>query len=150
MNDEQKQYVLGIYTNPRNPVSFGSLNKLYQFIKSEGRYNIDRKTLENFMREHEIFSSHIARQKLKAYAKIIAPYPNYQLELDTAVLPFKSRNFKYLVIGRDAFSKRIAAKPVRRMTASEVDRAVNNIINEIGPFERVRTDRYGMLTMCAF
>lgn len=143
MNDREKEYVLNVYTDPRRPYAFGTLNQLYRHIKDTGQFNIKKKDLEKFMREHEIFTSHLTNKRLKHYAKIIAPYPNYGVEVDSAMMPFKDRNrLKYMIVARDQFSRKIAARAIPNLTANVVDRSLNEILDELGGgYAIIRTDR---------
>lgn len=143
MNDEEKQYVLNIYTDPRRPQAFGNLERLFKLIKDDGRYDIDKVELESFMREQEIYTSHLTPKKTKFFAKVIAPYPNYGIEIDSAVMPFKQRNrLKYMIVGKDIFSRKVAARAVVSLKSDNVVRAVRQIIDELGGhYEQARTDR---------
>ena len=44
MNKEEEEYVKNIYYNKTDPDSFTTLNKLYKRIKTDGWYDIKKKT----------------------------------------------------------------------------------------------------------
>lgn len=144
MNRQQKEYVKSIYYNPAEAESLGSIDRLFKRIKNEGLHpQIKKKDLELFLRGEETYTSHKQRQRLKHYAKIIAPHPGYSIDLDSALMPFPKKNrLKYMIIGQDAFSRRVGARAVTSLKAVNVNRAVSQIIRELGNhFRFARTDR---------
>ena len=144
MNDDQKQYVKGLYYDERGGWGYGSLDRLYKKIKTDDRYNISRKQLSDFLKTQEVYTSHISAQIPKHYPSIVVPNVNWGIEFDSAVMPFKSsnRNFPYVVVGIDQYSRKIAAKAVRSLSAIEVNRAVIAILQQLGEgYVMARTDR---------
>ena len=144
MDDDQKEYVRGIYYNAREQGSFGTFTELYKRIKDDGRYNITRKNLRKFLLGEEVYTSHKKNNRLKHYPSIVAPFPRYQVEIDSAVMMFPDQNkLKYAVIAIDVFSQQIAARAVSSLKAENVNRAVNEIFDEFGDtnFNLARTDR---------
>ena len=113
MNEEEKNYVKRLYYDEREPGSYASLKTLYKRIRNEGRYNIKRKDLLSFMKEQEVYTSHLAKKRLKHYAKVIAPTTNYSLEVDSALMPFWRKNrMKYAIVAVDVFSLKTAVRAV--------------------------------------
>ena len=145
MNRQEERYVKKLYYDVREGGSYGGFEALYQKIKREGRYNIKKKVLREFMQGEETFTSHQSKQKLKHYAKIIAPHPNYGVEFDSAFMPFPEQNkLKYAIVGVDIFSHRVGVRAVASLKGEIVNRAVNEIIDELGGhFSQLRSDRGG-------
>ena len=143
MNQEEKTYVKSLYYGEREPASYASVKTLHKRIKNEGRYNIKLKDLVSFLKGEEVYTSHLAKKRLKHYAKVIAPTTNYSLEVDSALMPFGRRNrMKYAIVGVDVFSLKTAVRAVTSLKAVEVNRALNAIITELGGhFSLLRSDR---------
>ncbi len=143
MDLEQREFVRKLYYNPRGPSSYSDLDGLYRVIKARGRNDIKRKDLLEFMRGEEVYTSHVGKQKLRNYAKIVSPFPNYGLEIDSAYMMFPGKNRKkYMIIAVDIFSRKAAARAVPNLKANTVNDAVIAIIGELGGnYVQVRTDR---------
>ena len=143
MNDAIKRYIRNLYYSPREGESLGSVDALYKRIKRDGLHNIRRRDLKQFLQSEEVFTSHQKTNRLPHYAKIIAPHPNFGVEIDSAMMPFPDKNrLKYMIIGIDIFSKKVSAKAVASLKAPVVNRAVNAILDQLGGgFVQIRTDR---------
>ena len=59
----------------------------------------------------------------KHFARIVSPKSNFQIEMDSAYMPFEGR-YKHFVVGVDAFSRNISAKQVTGLKAPAMNRAV--------------------------
>ena len=58
MDAEQKAYLKTIYYDPSHPASYSGLDRLYREVKREGRYNIKRKDLKNWLTSQETYGLH--------------------------------------------------------------------------------------------
>ena len=152
MNNAEKEYVKNVYYDIRGSSSYGSLQAVYNRIKKEGRYNIKKKDLLKYLEGEEVFHSHKGKKRQKHYARMITPYPGYQVEFDSAYMPFPDRNRnKYLILGIDAFSRVAAARAVPSLKAQVVDRAANQILEELGhDYEFLRSDKGTEYTSAVF
>lgn len=152
MNEAEKAYVKDLYYNARGESSFGSAQALYRRIKKEGRFNIKKKDLIKYLQGQEVYHSHIVKKRQKRYARIVVPSPGHQVEFDSAYMPFPDRNRnKYLVAGIDAFSRKVAARAVPSLKAPVVNRAVNEVLNELGHrYSFLRADKGGEYTSRVF
>ena len=144
LSAEEREYIRNIYYDTAGADSYGSVKRLYDRIKRDGRYKISLSKLEAFMEGEEVYHSHRAKQRRKFYPKIIVPEPGYQLSMDTAYINMGGgrRKRKYLVLAVDDFSRQVAGRTVADLKADTMNKAVNSILNELGyKYRFVRTDR---------
>ncbi len=143
MNQRKKNYIKKLYYSVREPGSFTSLDTIYKRIKQDGRYNIKKKELLSFLQSQDLYTSHLVRQKLRKFAKVISPSPNYGIEFDSAVMPFAIKNkLKYAIVGIDIFTRKVGVRAVETLKAEQVNKAIIEIIDELGGgFSFVRTDK---------
>lgn len=144
MNEEQISFVKDLYYSPEEGGSFASFDALLRAIRAKGRHDIKPSDLQKFLLSQEVYTSHLGTtDEPHHYARIISPYPNYSLELDSGLLPFRESNPKpYVILGTDQFTQAVAARPVKSLSAKETDQAVQEIIRELGGnFTLVRTDK---------
>lgn len=143
LSEEEKKYVLNAYYSVKGPASYGSLNSLYQHVKREGKFKISKAAIADLLSGEEVFHSHKLKHRPKTYARIIVPEPGFQISLDVAYMPFPRKNrLKYLVLGIDSFSRKLAGRAVGSLKAPAVNRAVKGILDELGyAYKFVRTDR---------
>ena len=143
LTKEQKSYVLDIYYSLRGSDSYGSLNAIYNHVKREGKHRITKASIAELLSGEEVFHSHLSKHRPKHYAKIVVPEVGYQLEMDVAYMPFPRKNrAKFLVLGIDSFSRKLAGRAVNSLKAPAVNRAVNAILDELGyDYKFIRTDR---------
>ena len=51
-----KEYLSSLYFNPKLPSSYLGPEKLYQFVKSQGRFKIGRQRIRQWLQDQEAYS----------------------------------------------------------------------------------------------
>lgn len=100
MNEQQKAYVKSIYYADRGEAAFGGIAKLYAKIKRDGRFNIKRKDLQQFLEGEELYTVHKSKHRPKDVPPVIVPGPGFQLSMDSGVMSgFVKNRERYFVLG---------------------------------------------------
>ncbi len=141
LSEEQKKYLKKIYYDPKHEASFGGIDVLYRFVKKEGVYNIDKAEIKRWLQSNENYSTHVGKNKAKHWYSMTVPHPGYLYELDTAYFDVGDKQFKHFLVMIDAFSRKGAARVLKDVRAITVRKAVEEMLDELGPVNIMRSDR---------
>ena len=83
ISDEENDYLNGIYYNPRSPVAFSGFQRIYKFLKDEGK-EIKPKKLKVWLSKQEAYTSHFPVRRKFQRPRVLAFSKNYQWDTDTA------------------------------------------------------------------
>ena len=130
-------YLTRRFFDPTKPGSYTSVSKLYQVIKSEGKYNISMSRIKEWASRTDILSLHKqVRQTQPKYRRIIAPSINHLLDADLMVLTgerFKIANkgHGYVLVTIDVFSRFCRARAVKSKSGEDISHAFELIFDEM-------------------
>lgn len=137
---DKENYLKELYYNPSHPASFSSIDKLYNFVKSEGRFNYKRKEVRDFLLKQDVYTGHVVKKRAKHFYNVVVPRANDTIDMDTAYFDFGTP-YKYFILGIDVFTRKAAARAVRDIKSNTSKKAVNEIIQELGGTKKLRVDR---------
>ena len=133
ISDEESDYLKDIYYSPRSPVAFSSFQKIYKFIKQEGK-NIKPKKLKVWLSKQEAYTSHYPARRKFQRPRVLAFSKNYQWDTDTANMnQYKKYNdgYGYFVVFIDIFTRFLYTAPLKTLTGKEMVYILNHLINTI-------------------
>ena len=144
MNTEQKAYLKAIYYDPSHPASYSGLDKLYREVKREGRYEIKRKLLKEWLTAQETYAlHHQTRQRFKRPRVMVAGV-GIQADSDLIDMSLYSRfnnGNKYVLVVIDDFSRHVWTRPLKSKNGKEVAKAFKDIFQDGFKILKLRTDR---------
>lgn len=144
LRKEIDTYLKDIYYNPRHEASFSRPDQLFDFIKKDGKHELTRAEVVDWLKWQRVYTTHLPRKKAKYNSPVVVPYLNYQYDIDSAVLPTsRKKALKYFILAIDIFSRKVAARGVKDLKALTTKRALSEIFAELGTPERIRTDQGG-------
>ena len=136
------KYLKNIYYDPSHEVAFSGIDRLYNFVKQEKKFDVPKSTIIDWLHKQEVHTTHAIKKKSKYQSPVVVPGLRYQFDVDTAVLPsLGKKGLKYFVLAIDIFSRKVAAYAIKNMKGKEVKRAMQEILNELGFPRKVRTDQ---------
>ncbi len=141
LSEAQKAYLKNIYYQPQHEASFRGIDALYRFVKKDGVYDIKKPAIQTWLRENEVYSTHVAKNRAKHWYGMVVPKPGYQYDVDTGFFDFGDGEFKKFIVMVDAFSRKAAARPVKDLKARTVKQALEEMLDELGPVSIIRSDR---------
>ena len=139
-----KQYLSSLYFDPRSPSSFLGPDKLYQLVKSEGKFKIWRHRITKWLRNQESYSlTKGARRKYQRSRVIVAGKDSqWDLDLmDMVDLATHNANYKYVLVAIDIFSRYAHCQPIKSKKGVEVTQALQQILSGPRKPKTIRTDR---------
>ena len=78
ISDEEDQILTDAYYNPRSPVTFSGMQKIYKFLKIGGIDSIKPKKLKMWLSRQEAYTSHHSARRRFQRPCVIAFSVNYQ------------------------------------------------------------------------
>ena len=134
-----------LYYDPKDPGSYGGVEKLYRSAKAAGIKNISRDKVKKFLTDQQSYSLHKpARRNFTrnpTYAKGIDQ--QWQADLaDMQGLKKENDGYNYLLTVIDIFSKKAWVIPIKNKSAKELFSAFKQLFAESHPRKptRLQTD----------
>lgn len=140
INNGKEEHLKSVYYDPASRAGFASEQRLYDYVRDEGRYNYSRKEVKDFLLKQDVYTGHVVKKKAKHFYNVVVPSGNHTIDMDTAYFDFGTP-YKYFLIGIDIFTRKAAARAVRDIKANTSKKAINEIIHELGGTQNVRHDR---------
>ena len=138
--NEKEEHLKRLYQDASSQAGFASLQRLYDYVKAEGRYNYTRKDIKEFLLKQDVYTGHVVKKKAKHFYNVVVPKANHTIDMDTAYFDFGTP-YKYFLLGIDIFTRKAAARALRDIKANSSKKAIKEIIRELGGTENVRHDR---------
>lgn len=139
------KYLQHIYFESSHPAAYSSEEKLYRWVKEEGKYKIPRAEIKKWLQSQEAYSVHKQSRGKFARRSVIATYKHYQWDIDTAVLDsYKTQNdgYAYFVLAIDIFSRFVWTFPLKTRKGTEMVKALSEIFKTAGQTpHNIRTDK---------
>lgn len=132
MSDWEK-YLKDIYSNPTKPASFSGPDKLYRFVKKDGKYDISKYKIRKWLQRQEPYSLHKpARRRFHRNHVISAGIDDlWMCDLIDMVKFHKwNKDFKYILLAIDVFSKFVWLRPLKNKTGTSVAEAFKDIFDK--------------------
>ena len=143
MEQEKEDYLLSKYTDAGSPASFSGPEKFYRYLKNENKYHFSRKDIKEWIRGVDSYTLNRQVRRKFRRNKVIAPYINYQWDIDTAHMASLGRfnsGYKYFILAIDICSRFIRVEAIKSPTAQGTYQALEKIFKESKPL-KIRTDR---------
>jgi transposase InsO family protein len=144
-NEEQKKYLDRFYGDPSKVGSLGGINRFYEAVKKDGKYNLSRDQIKNWLRSKDTYSLHKPIKRIFKRNRVIVGNINQQWDADIAdmgLLKKANKNYRYFLLAIDVFSKFARTEPLKTKSAVEVTKAFKKMLpNRKGVPDRLHTDR---------
>ena len=143
LTNEAKKYLESVYYDSKHPASYSGVDRLYTFAKQDGKFDLSKKDVEQFLQSSEVYTTHVQKNQAKHWYSVVTPYPQYMLDVDSMYFDLndKKRYKTKVIVAVDVFSRKAAARAVADLKATTVKKALGSILRELGPVERIRFDR---------
>ncbi|CAC5414465.1 unnamed protein product [Mytilus coruscus] len=119
-----QDYLEKIYNEPRYPVSFSGVDKLYKAVLIEGKNVLEKTKIRKWLVTQETFSLHRQINRKFQRRRVIAPFIDYQWDADTDVMKSYVKvndGYGYFLLIIDVFSRVVrtyALKSTQEMGAT--------------------------------
>ncbi len=121
-----KDYLTSIYFDPKYPGSFSGPGKLYNIVKSEGKFKIKKQDVRQWLQDQEAYSlTRYARRKFKR-SRVIVDGIDSRWDSDLMDMSNISKyndGVKYVLVMIDIFSRYLWCQSLKNKTGKEVSKA---------------------------
>ena len=151
-NEEYDKYLADLYYSLDSSPSFSSLNQMYNYIKTDGEYNISKKYLRKWLHKQPVYTTHLQRKEKNSGMHVLSLAPLFLVDIDLMSvqnLEKFNKNCNFLMAAIDVFSKFAAVSILKNKTPSETVRGFKEIHEKFKaqfpntPIRTVRTDKGG-------
>ena len=139
-----ENYLKNIYYNPSNPASFSGPDKLYQFVKKDGKYMISKYRIRKWLQREDAFSLQRESRKPIKRSRIVVADIDDQWSADLMdMVKFAKSNqgVRFILVVIDVFSKYLWLRPLKDKKGTSIVEAFESIFKEGRKPERIRTDK---------
>ena len=114
--DDWKTYLSSIYFDSNNPASFSGPEKLYQYVKAQGKYNIGRHRIRKWLQDQESYSLTRGARRRFIRSRVIVEGVDSQWDIDLmdmVNLQKHNEGVKYILIVLMSFLVFFMLNPLR-------------------------------------
>jgi len=147
MTDPIDSYLRTIYYRPESPASFSNLFALWKHVKSDNTRppGLTYKLVRNWLKLQETHLMHSAAPARFKTEHIVTDYIDQEWQsdlIDMQKLARQNRNFKFILVVIDLFSRFIFTRAMKSKSADETGRMFQDIIDKSGrSCELLQTDQ---------
>ena len=144
VNMALENYLKNIYYNPSKPASFSGPDKLYQFVKKDGKYMISKYRIRKWLQREEAYSlQREARKPLKRSRIVVAGIDDqWSADLmDMVKFVESNQGVRFILVVIDVFSKHLWLQPLKDKKGPSIVEAFRTIFNKGRKPKRIRTDK---------
>jgi len=139
-----EKYLKKIYSNPNHPGSFSGPEKLYQAVKSDGKFDLGRSRIRKWLQGNSSYTfNRIAHRKFKRNEVITA---GLDALWDADLMDFtyykkQNDNFCYILLTIDIFSRFTWLRPLKTKSSGDVITMMKSIFDDGRKPDAMRTDK---------
>lgn len=144
LTEGEKAYLEEIYLNPQHAAAFSAPQKLYRYVKKDGKYQLSLNAISRWMQAQEVYTTNRKITRKIRRRHVIVPYIDYMWDIDTAnfrQLSKYNNGYGYFILAIDVMSRYVWTQPIKTTTGVEVSRALEEIFKHKRLPRKVRTDK---------
>ena len=131
MDSQDEQFLHDIYLDTKHRTAFSSAEKLWKYIKLQGR-NITRKQLNQWLMKQDVYTSHHPIVRKFPTVKVVTYGINKLWDadlMDVRNLADTNDGINYIAIFIDVFSRYLYAEPMEGKTAEDSVKAIKSVFS---------------------
>ena len=138
-----EEMLASIYLDPSHP-SFGGLDAVYRAVKEEGKSEISRKQVQDWLSQQDVYTLHKPARRRYKRSRVIVPGIDAQFQADLCDVQNLSRynkGYKYLLTCVDIFSKYAWVVALKTKQGQELVKAFQTIFSSGRKPSKLQTDQ---------
>ena len=138
-----EQYLKKIYYDSSNPASFAGPNKLYRFVRKDGKFVLSKYKIKKWLQRQEPYSlKRPIKRPVKRNRVVIGIADQWDVDLmDITKFSKYNRGYNFILVAIDIFSKYVWLRPLKDKRGESIMKALKNIFAEGRSPSRIRTDK---------
>lgn len=139
-----EDYLAKIYYNPVNAGSFSGPEKLYRYVRQDGKYVLSKYKIRKWLQRQEAYSLQRGVRRHFKKNKVIALGIDDQWDVDLMDMSKYSKGndgMAFVLIVIDIFSKFLWMQPLKDKKGQSVTAALKSVLREGRRPTRIRSDK---------
>ena len=140
MND----YLASVYSDPKRSGGFGGVDRLYKDVKKEGKFNISRTKIKEWLMKQDAYTPHKPIRRHFKRNRVIVGGIDQQWLMDLADMQSMQKfndGYRYLLVCIDVFSKYAWVVPLKNKKDPSLVEAFKVILASGRKPEKIITDQ---------
>ena len=137
-------YLAKVYYDPKRSGGFGGVNRLYDDVKKEGKFNISRSKIKEWLMRQDTYTLHKPIRRNFKRNRVIVGGIDQQWQMDLADMQSMQKfndGYRYLLVCIDVFSKYAWVVPLKNKTGPSLVEALKIILTSGRKPEKIITDQ---------
>ena len=137
-------YLASVYYDPKRSGGFGGVDRLYKDVKKEGKFNINRTKIKEWLMKQDAYTPHkpIRRRFRRNRVIMVGIDEQWQMDLaDMQSTPKFNDGYRYLLVCIDVFSKYAWVVPWKNKTGLSLVDAFKTILSSGRKPKKIITDQ---------
>lgn len=142
--ENMNRYLNDIYFNPEHEASFGGVEKLYKFVREDGRYRLSRKQIREWLEGIDTYTLHKPARRRFSRSRVIVGGMDDQWQMDLVDMSALSRynsGYRYLLTCIDILSKFAWVVPIKDKRGKSLVSALKIIFKTQRSPLKIQTDK---------
>ena len=107
LSSNEKHHLQNVWSNPTHPAAFSGTDKLYKFVKKEGKYRIGLPSINKFLSSIDAYSLQKRVQRKFKRSPVLVEGIDSLWDVDRMdvrnILKY-NQNYQYILVMQDVFS----------------------------------------------
>ena len=124
-----EQYLKKIYYNPSNPASFAGPDKLYRFVRKDGKFVVSKYKIRKWLQRQEPYCLQRPLKRNKVIVKGVDDQWDVDL-MDMTKFAKYNNGYNFILVVIDIFSKYVWLRPLKDKKGESVSKALKDVLAE--------------------
>ena len=137
-------YLASVYYDPKRSGGFGGVDRLYKDVKKEGKFNIGRTKIREWLMKQDAYTLHKPIRRHFKRNRVIVGGIDQQWQMDLADMQSMQKfndGYRYLLVCIDVFSKYAWVIPLKNKKGPSLVEAFKIILSSGRKPEKIITDQ---------
>ena len=144
LSSEEKDYLVNIWSDPKHSAAFSGPQKLYKFVKRDGKFKIGLSAINKFLSSVEAYTLQKRVQRNFKRSPILVEGTDVQWDadlMDVRNISKYNQNYQYILVIQDIFSRFIFTVALKNKTAYEIIRVLKSVLNQGRSPQLLKSDK---------
>ena len=137
-------YLSSVYYNTKRFGGYGGVNRLYDDVEKEGKFQISRKQIKEWLMKQDTYTLHKPVRRNFKRNRVIVGDIDQQWQMDLADMQSMQKlndGYRYLLVCIDVFSKYAWVVPLKNKTGPSLANVFKVILSSGRKPEKIMTDQ---------
>ncbi len=134
-------YLSSVYYNPKRTGGFGGVERLYNDVKKDGKFDVSRSQIEKWLMGQDTYTLHKPARRRFKWNRVIVGGIDELWQMDLQPLANENDGYRYLLVCIDVFSKFAWIVPLKNKTGPALVEVFKVILESDRKPQKIQTDQ---------